>query len=104
MFERTQHKFGFVRQGEKVKFEYTFKNTGTDPVSISDIQVECSCTEVEIPKEPVKSGEGASIKILFDTKSAIDRQDRTAVVISNAKNSPTVLRFKGVVLKPKNKK
>ena len=103
-FEHTRYRFGFVHQGEIVKFEYRFENTGTEPITISDVKVECSCTEVEKPESPVKPGERASIKVFFDTKSAIDRQDRTVVLISNAKNSPTTLRFKGVVLKPKKNK
>ena len=102
-FEDPKYNFSFVRQGEVVKFEYRFENTGDEPLVIADAQVECGCTVVEKPEQPVKKGEKAVIKVSFDTKSTIDRQDRAITVISNAKNSPSVLRFKGVVLKPKKK-
>ncbi len=99
-FEDTKHNFGMIRQGEIANFEYKFENTGTEPLVISDSKVECSCTKVTLPSQPVKPGEKSSIKVAFDSKSAIDRQERTITIISNAGGN-TVLRFKGVVLKKK---
>jgi len=96
----TQH-LGFVHQGDTLNFQYQFTNTGNQPIIISDTKVECGCTVVDKPSEPILPGKQGIIKVTFHTNSAIDRQDRTVTVLSNASNSPTVLRFKCIVLRAK---
>jgi hypothetical protein len=83
--------------------EFPFENAGTQPLVISDYQVECGCTVMEKPSKPILPQEHSVLKVTFDTHNKYDRQDRTVTIISNAKNSPTIIRFKGVVLKPKKK-
>ena len=101
-FDELKHNFGFIRQGEIVSHEFTFTNTGDAPLVISETEVTCECTKVEFPKEPIAPKTTGKIKVTFDSKSAIDRQERTVVVKSNASNAPVTLTFKCVVLKPKN--
>lgn len=101
-FKETKHNFGFIRQGETVEHEYVFTNTGDGPLIISECEVACECTKVDFPKEPVAPKATAKIKVTFDSKSAMDRQEREVIVKSNATNSPQTLVFKCVVLKPKN--
>ncbi|TAL61765.1 MAG: DUF1573 domain-containing protein [Bacteroidetes bacterium] len=105
-FKDTKYNFGFVKQGTIVKTEYFFENTGKTPLIISNIEVTCGCTIAEFPHHPIRQGESGMILITFNTKEKYDRQNRTVEVISNASNSPTKLRFKGVVLedKPSKKK
>ncbi|HTF05868.1 MAG TPA: DUF1573 domain-containing protein [Bacteroidia bacterium] len=100
-FDEMKHNFGFIRQGEVVSHEYSFTNTGDSPLIITDCEVTCECTKVDFPKEPITKGGTGKIKVTFDSKSAMDRQERTVVVKSNATNSPVTLTFKCVVLKPK---
>lgn len=100
-FDDTKYNFGFIRQGEIVAHEYTFTNTGDAPLIISDCEVACECTKVDFPKTPIAPKGTGKIKVTFDSKSAIDRQDRDVIVKSNASNSPTTISFKCVVLKPK---
>lgn len=102
-FEKLKYNFGFVRQGKIVKIEYNFKNTGKKSLIISNIEVTCGCTIADFPHYPIKHGESGLIVLTFNTKEKYDRQDRTVDVISNASNSPTKLRFKGVVLEDKTK-
>jgi len=100
-FDKTTQHLGFIRQGDTVKFQYSFTNSGNQPLIISDTKVECGCTIADKPSDPVLPGKKGVIKVEFRTKDAIDRQDRTVTVISNATNSPAILRFKCVVLKAK---
>lgn len=97
--EDNKKNFGFVKKGEVVTLEFLFENTGNQPLIISDIKVECSCTSVEYPKQPIAPGQKDKIIVKFDTKSTYDRQDRALEIISNSKNNPQKIRFKGVVLK-----
>jgi hypothetical protein len=98
------YNFGSVKQGTIVKIEYFFENSGTDTLHISDIEVTCGCTVADFPHYPIKPGDSGIILITFNTKEKYDRQNRTVNVISNAANSPTKLRFKGVVLENNFKK
>ncbi len=98
----TQH-LGFVHKGDTLRFAFIFKNTGNKPLVISETKVECGCTVVEKPEYQTDPGKQGEIKVTFNTSPTIDRQDRTVTVVSNATNSPSVLRFKCVVLKAKSK-
>ncbi len=99
--DNPKHNFGFVREGEVVNMEFVIHNTGKEPLIISETKVECGCTTVEKPSQPIIPGASGIIKVSFDTKNKMDRQDRTVTIISNASNSPSTVRFKGVVLKKK---
>lgn len=93
-FEKEVIKFGKVKEGEVLNFEYTFVNSGTEPLLINEIKVACTCTKFDYPKNPIAPGEKALIKVSFDTKNKIGYQDRTLEIYSNAKKSPKILRFK----------
>ena len=98
-FDDAKKNFGFVTKGEVVSLDYTFINEGDAPLIISETKVECSCTSVDFPKQPIAPKQSGKITVKFDTKTVYDRQDRIVEVISNASNSPAKIRFKGVVLK-----
>lgn len=89
--------FGFVKKGEVVKNEYEITNTGNAPLLITAAEVECSCTTVNFPKEPVLPGQKVTVTAAFDTKSAYGRQDRFVILRSNDPAGTTRLRFKGIV-------
>lgn len=98
-FTETKKNFGFAKKGEIVTIEFDFTNIGNQPTIITETKVECSCTTVDFPKQPIAPNQSAKIIVKFDTKSVYDRQDRIVEIISNAKNSTQKIRFKGVVLK-----
>ena len=98
-FETPKKNFGFVKKGEVVKVEFPFTNNGNQPLLINAAKVECSCTTVDYPKQPILPNEKGMVIISFDTKTVYDRQDRIVVIVSNAKNNEQKIRFKGVVLK-----
>ena len=98
-FDDPKKNFGFIKQGKLAEMKFEFTNAGDQPLIISDYKVECACTSVDFPKSPVLPKQRGSLTVKFDTKSVYDRQDRVVEIISNAKNSPEKIRFKGVVLK-----
>lgn len=89
-FTETKKDLGKVKKGEVVSADYEFKNEGDQPLIITNYEVECSCTTVDFPKQPIAPGQTNKLTVKFDTKSAYDRQDRKVVIISNAKNSSSV--------------
>jgi uncharacterized membrane protein len=102
--KNNKYNFGFVTEGDTVLISYEIKNVGDLPLYIINYEVECGCTVLEKPLSAIEPGETYLLKVTFDTHNKYDRQDRTIKLITNAQNSPTELRFKGVVLKPKKKK
>jgi hypothetical protein len=90
--------FGFVKKGELVKVEYDITNKGNQPLLITDVEISCSCTTVDYPKQPVAPGQSVKVIVNFDTKTVYDRQDRTVNLVSNDPKGPHKLRYKGVVL------
>ena len=100
-FSDSKKNFGFVKQGETVVLKYEFTNTGNQALIINEAKVACSCTSVDYPKAPIAPQQKGTVIITFETKTVYDRQDRTVEIISTALNSPTTLRYKGVVLRKK---
>lgn len=99
--DNDMHHFGFARQGDTLSFQYKFINSGNQPLVITDTKTECGCTLVNRPPNPVLPGKQDSIQVIFHTNDAIGRQGRTVTILSNASNSPVIVRFKCVVLKAK---
>ena len=49
-FENPTHDFGEIEEGEKVSTVYKFKNVGSMPLQIFDVQVSCGCTVASKPE------------------------------------------------------
>jgi hypothetical protein len=71
-FDQQRIDIGMIKKGETKEIEYTFTNTGTEPIEISQVST-CDCTEVlKRPYLPVKPGEKGTIKVLFDSNKKDD--------------------------------
>lgn len=68
-FDETEYDFGTVMEGEKVVHVYKFKNTGSEPLIISNAKATCGCTVPSWPREPIAPGERGEIKVQFDSKN-----------------------------------
>ena len=62
------HDFGTITEGDVVETEFTVKNVGDSDLIISDAKGSCGCTVPEPPKDPIKPGDSAPIKVSFDSK------------------------------------
>lgn len=60
--------FGEVNYGGDGVREFHFKNTGSEPLMITNAKGSCGCTVPEWPKEPIRPGQSGIIKIKYDTK------------------------------------
>lgn len=90
--------FGTVKQGGKVSHDFTFKNTGTQPLIISDVQASCGCTTPDYTKTPVNPGEEGVIKVVYDTSGQGEgAKHKSVTVTSNAAEPLLTLHIKGTV-------
>ena len=67
-FEKLEHDFGTIREGEKVTYTYKFKNTGEAPLIIQGAQPSCGCTAPDWSKEPIPVGGTGFVKAEFDSQ------------------------------------
>jgi len=87
-FETINYDFGKIKEGEKVVYEFKFKNTGKTPLIISNATATCGCTVPETPKDPIKPGAEGVIKVVFDSTGKSGLQDKVVSITSNG--NPTI--------------
>lgn len=95
-FEKELHDYGTIKQGADGTCEFKFKNTGKEPLIISNAKGSCGCTVPTYPKEPIMKGETAIIKVHYDTKR-VGAFTKTVTIESNAKTATKVITIKGLV-------
>lgn len=96
-FEKDVHDYGNIKQHANGECEFKFTNTGNAPLIISNAKGSCGCTVPDWPKQPIKPGETAVIKVKYDTKR-VGPISKTVTVESNAVEKPSaMLRIKGNV-------
>ena len=96
-FEKTTHDYGTVTKGGDGTCEFKFKNTGIEPLILSNVSSSCGCTVPEWPREPILRGKSASIKVKYDTNRN-GPINKTVTVMSNGTAASIQLRIIGNVV------
>ena len=97
--ETDAYDFGSVKEGEKVEHEFTFTNSGNEPLIISRVQASCGCTTPEYSKNPIAPGEKGNVKVVFNSAGQMGKQHKIITVTSNASKPNTLLHLRGEVKK-----
>ncbi len=97
-FTKTTHDYGTIFVDGDGNSEFEFTNTGKEPLILSSVRSSCGCTVPSWPREPILPGKKESIKVKYDTKR-MGPINKTITVMSNAKNSPVVLKITGNIVK-----
>ncbi len=84
---------GVVKEGEKVEIPFRFKNTGTEQLVISRVDVACGCTVAEKPEQPVGPGKEGVIKASFDSRGRPGPNHKTVTVHANTQEQMHTLIF-----------
>jgi hypothetical protein len=96
-FEETVHDFGTITQGsDNGMFGFVFKNTGKEPLILSNVRSSCGCTVPVWPKEPIKKGEKDTILVKYNTK-ILGSFTKNITVYYNNGETPITLTIKGKV-------
>ncbi len=96
-FQKTDHDFGTITEGQVVEYTYAFKNTGVAPLIIQTAQGSCGCTVPDWSKDPIPVGGTGFVKAKFDSNGKPNIQNKTVTVTANTWPKQTVLRFKAMV-------
>ena len=89
--------FGYINEGDKVTTEFILTNTGDADLVIVSAVGSCGCTVPEPPKDPIKPGESAPIKVSFDSKGKPGNQEKTVTLTTNTENGREMFKIKANV-------
>ena len=92
------YNFGKVTDGEKVEYNFKFRNTGNNPLVISSATSSCGCTVPEKPDAPIPSGQIGYLKVVFDSKGRVGSVHKDITVRSNAYPAFPTLKLVGEVV------
>jgi hypothetical protein len=97
-FEKLQHNFGTFKEELGVQtIAFNFKNEGTVPLILNNVQASCGCTTPEWTRDPVAPGAKGIIKVSYDPRNRPGVFNKTIRVSSNADNADVVLTILGEV-------
>ncbi len=99
-FNKKEHDFGTLLQGEVVSYTFHFTNAGNIPLIISEVGSSCGCTVGDYPRQPIAPGESGDVKVTYNSKGHHGFQSRFLTVMSNTNPAKTTLRIKGMVQTP----
>jgi hypothetical protein len=60
--------FGVLPTGPAAEFTFSFTNTGTEPITITEAAPSCSCTVADYTKTPIQPGEKGWVKAVYETQ------------------------------------
>ncbi|MEM7659740.1 MAG: DUF1573 domain-containing protein [Bacteroidota bacterium] len=93
-----EYNYGAVPTGTTVTHQFRFKNTGSEPLTLTRVKASCGCTTPSYSNEPVAPGDEGFIDVAFNTTGKSGRQTKTVTVTGNFDGSITkVLRITGEV-------
>jgi archaellum component FlaG (FlaF/FlaG flagellin family) len=98
-FDKETHDFGIVPQNIPATYTFTFKNTGKEPLIITNAAASCGCTTPEWTKEPILPGKKGFVKATFNA-ATLGTFNKAVNVSSNAKKANVTLYIKGDVKTP----
>ena len=84
---------GKVKEGGVVEVSWKFKNTGSKPLVISNVNASCGCTVADKPEQPIAPGAEGVISAKFDSKGRDGAQRKDVYVTANTGNSNHKLSF-----------
>ena len=97
-FEQTTHDFGRKTNDKPLKTRFIFRNSGPNPLIISQAIGSCGCTVPQWPKEPVTPGASGEIFVEFDPKGKTGETTKTISVSANTNPTVTTLSVKATLV------
>jgi hypothetical protein len=98
-FSKLEHDFGTINPDDVVETIFTFTNTGTADLLISNAAGSCGCTVPEYPRELIAPGQKADIKVSFSPKGKSGMQNKTVTLTTNTASGMEKLTIKANIVK-----
>ncbi|MEX6625985.1 DUF1573 domain-containing protein [Tenacibaculum salmonis] len=101
-FDKEEHNFGTVNEGDVVKTTFVVTNTGKTDLVITNAKASCGCTVPSWPKEAIAPGKTGEIQVSFNTNGKPNKQSKSITLTTNTEKGREVVKITGMVT-PKKK-
>ena len=101
-FEKENHEFGEIQEGESVSYNFKFKNVGKSPLIITSASASCGCTVPEYSKDPVAAGDEGFIKVTFNSEGKHGMVSKNVTLLANTTPNTKILTISAEII-PKEK-
>lgn len=101
-FDKMEHDFGTLNEGDIVETEFMVKNVGESDLIIAQAKGSCGCTVPDWPRQPIAPGESAPIKVSFNSSGKPGKQSKTVTLTTNTEKGNEMFSIKAEVT-PKTK-
>ncbi|MGA0559851.1 DUF1573 domain-containing protein [Larkinella sp. VNQ87] len=88
-----------ISHGKPFKAIFKVNNIGNEDLNILNVSGDCSCTNIEYPKEAIPAGISAEIKVTYNSDGDEGEVKKIIVVKSNTDPILHTLTLKGMVTK-----
>lgn len=96
-FDTLHYDFGTIQQGQVVRYDFRFKNTGDGNLLITNVKPSCGCTVASYPKAPIEPGYGGEIPVEYNSRGRKGKFSKTVQVMANTSPNITTLTIEGFV-------
>lgn len=96
-YAEQEFNFGNIKQDSENTHVFKFKNTGNEPLIISDAKGSCGCTVPDYPKEPIPPGEAGEIVVSYKPGKQQGQQHKSVTVVANTNPPTTILNISAEV-------
>ena len=96
-FDQMEVNWGKIKEGDIKEHTFTFTNTGSNDLIISNAKGSCGCTVPYYPTEPIAPGAKGEIKVSFDSKGKSGVQQKQVTITANTDPSITTLNISSEV-------
>ena len=96
-FQQTEIDYGTIEQNADPYRTFTFTNTGSEPLIITNAVGSCGCTVPSYSKAPVAPGDSGEVKVRYAT-DRLGKFRKRVTLTTNVSEEPIVLTIMGEVL------
>jgi hypothetical protein len=83
-FGQETHDFGSLKEGDEATYEFSFTNSGNEPLIINNCTASCGCTVPTWPRNPIMPNGKGTIFVKFDTRGKSGPFKKVVYIESNA--------------------
>jgi len=91
---------GEIFDQEDVKLSYLFRNTGSGPLTITQVKTSCGCTVPELSKKTYMPGESGTLDVTFDPKGKHGMVARNITIFTDSESTPSETLIVRAFVKP----
>jgi hypothetical protein len=94
-FDKTEHDFGTIEEGDQVETVFSFTNTGSSPLLITNIKGSCGCTVPnDWPRDPIAPGDSGKFTVKYNSTNKPNLKTNTVTVTANTEKGREIVRIR----------